>query len=414
MTETHVPPRASHFSATLLLGLLSALGPLSIDMYLPGLPQIGSALHVDPGAAQHTVAVFFAGMAIGQLVYGPLSDRLGRRGPLLAGLMLYIAATIGCALAPSIDILLAMRLLQAFGGCAGMVIARAVVRDRFAAHETVHVYSLLMLVVGISPILSPLFGGWILLIGSWRTIFWLLAGLGVVLTVAAVVAMAESRSEDSALFARNEHYLRSYLALLRNREVVGFVLAGAFANAAMGTYVASSPALLIGVYQVPVQSFGWIFGINGIALIGSSQINARLARRMAPDTILRWANRITLGIAAIMLADAVSGFGGIWGVLVPLFLVIASLGFNQPNALAGAMAMQPMRAGSVSALIGCAQFGIGAICATIAGGLLDGTARPMAAVIAGTTLIAVIVLKIFVPHKVAALHPSPRQKIPAA
>lgn len=398
MTQVHEARRTSApFGLILLLGLLTALGPLAIDMYLPGLPQIAKQLHTNTGATERTVSVFFLGMAMGQLFHGPLSDRIGRRLPLFGGLSLFVLASIGCALAVSIEMLWVMRFLQAIGGCAGVVVARAVVRDRFEPHEMVRIFAALTLVMGISPILAPLFGGFVLLIGDWRTVFWLLAGLGAVLMVGIAVALPESRSVETETLARQEHPLRSYLSLISNRHVTGFVLVGSFAGAAMGTYVATSPALIIGTYHIPAQAFGWVFGINGAGLIAGSQVSARLSRHYSPAMVLKTVNRVTLVIAAVMLIDAITGFGGMWGVLVPLFLTVTSLGFNQPNALAGALAEDPLRAGAASALLGCGQFVVGAACSSLASALHDGTARPMAAVICGTTTIAILIFVLLKP-----------------
>jgi DHA1 family bicyclomycin/chloramphenicol resistance-like MFS transporter len=382
---------------TLLLGLLTALGPFAIDMYLPGLPQIAATLHATSGDAERTVSVFFLGMAMGQLFHGPFSDRVGRRLPLFGGVTLFVAASIGCALAPSIEVLWAMRFLQAIGGCAGVVVARAVVRDRYEPRETVRIFSLLTLVLGISPILAPLFGGFVLLVGDWRTVFWILAVLGGGLGVAVAVMLPESRSEETAILARSEHPARSYAALLGNRHVMGFVLVGAFAGAAMSTYVAGSSTLFIGTYHIAPQSFGWVFGANGIGLIAGSQGAARLARHYPPGLVLKVANRITLAVALVLTFDAVTGLGGLWGILVPLFLVITSLGFNQPNALAGAMAEDPRRAGGTSALLGSAQFTVGAGCSWLASALHDGTAKPMAGAITGTVLVAVVLFALMRP-----------------
>jgi MFS transporter, DHA1 family, multidrug resistance protein len=374
----------------LLLGLLTALGPFAIDMYLPGLPQMAASLHTNSGAAERTVSVFFLGMAVGQVFHGPFSDRVGRRLPLFGGVALFVVASIGCALSPTIQVLWVMRFLQAIGGCAGVVVARAVVRDRYEPHETVRIFSLLTLVLGISPILAPLFGGFVLLVGDWRTIFWILAGLGGALGIAVAAMLPESRSEETAVLARSEHPVRSYLTLLGNRHVMGFVLVGAFAGAAISTYVAGSPTLFIGTYHIAPQAFGWIFGANGIGLIAGSQGAARLSRYYPPGLVLKVANRITLGIAGVLTIDAVTGFGGLWGILAPLFLVIASLGFNQPNALSGAMAEDPRRAGGTAALLGTAQFTVGAVGSSLASALHDGTGKPMAFVITGTLLTAVL------------------------
>ena len=381
----------------LLLGALTAFGPLAIDMYLPALPAIGFSLHASPAAMQQTVAAFFIGMSAGQLIHGPLSDRIGRRPPLLASLVLFVIATAGCAFAPSQPVLILLRVAQALAGCAGMVIARAIVRDRFHHSEVLHIFALLSLVMGLAPILAPLLGGWILAIGGWRWIFGFQAVFGSMAATAAFFLLKESRSEATAEQARGESPLRSYLALLRQPRLMGYVLTGAFSGAALFTYVAASPDILIGVFHVPPSQFGLFFGANAIGLIGATQLNARLARRIPFVVILSWANLIVFGCALLLLADAMTGFGGLWGVMVPMFLIMASFGFNQSNATVGALGVDPLRSGAISSLFGSASFGAGACAAAVAGAFRDGTARPMALVIVVFLACAVLSLRILAP-----------------
>jgi len=381
----------------LLLGALTAFGPLSIDMYLPALPTIGLSLHATPAAMQQTVAAFFVGMAVGQLVYGPLSDRVGRRPPLLIGLICYLLATIGCALAQSENLLIAMRVAQALAGCAGMVIARAIVRDRFHYSEVLHIFAMLSLVMGLAPILAPLLGGWVLAVGGWRWIFGFQAVFAAVVTVAAFFLLPESRSEATAAHARGEHPLQSYLALFRQPRLMGYILTGAFSGAALFTYVSSSPDILIGVFHVPPNQFGWFFGANAVGLIGATQINARLARRVRFEVILSWANLAVFAASLLLAVDAITGFCGLWGIMVPMFLVMASFGFNQSNAMVGALGVDPLRTGTISSLSGASSFAAGAAAAAVAGVLRDGTPRPMAFVIVGVLACAVVTLRILSP-----------------
>ncbi len=383
----------------LLLGALTAFGPISIDMYLPALPALTKSLHASGAAGQWTVAAFFIGISVGQLFYGPLSDRHGRRTPLLVGIGIYLVATVGCVFAPSIEVLIGFRILQALGGCAGMVIARAIVRDRFAHDEVLHVFSMLMLVMGLAPILAPLFGGWVLLLADWRWIFGVQVIFALVVGGAAALTLTESRSAETAAQARSENALGSYAALLRDQRLVGYLLVGAFSGAALFTYISSSPDVLIGYLHISPQVFGWVFGLNALGFIATNQINARLARRYPYDLILSRANLAIFGIAVLLVADSVTGFGGIFGVLVPLFLIMAGFGFNQSNASAGALNVDAKRAGATSALLGAASFGAGAACAGLAGVLRDGTPKPMAYVIAGSLLVAVISLRTLVLRK---------------
>ena len=372
----------------LLLGALTAFPAISIDMYLPSLPAIAHDLHATAGQAQLTVAAFFTGLALGQLAYGPWSDRSGRRGPLLVGVALYLVATLGCLFAPSIEALIALRFLQALGGCAGSVIARACVRDRYEGHEVVHIFSLLMLVMGLAPILAPFLGGALLLVGSWRLIFAVLLVFGALTGLAVWLRLGESRSAETEANARRESPLAAYGALLRRPEVTGYLLAGALAGAALFTYIANAPDLLITRYGVAPQAFGWVFALNAIGLIGAAQVNARLARRWPSALILRWSLAGGTVFALALAAVAWTGWGGLPAILVPTFGVIASMGFTQPNATACAMMVDGSRAGSTSALLGAGGFGVGALAAGFASVVHDGSARPMAAAILLAFLLA--------------------------
>ncbi len=374
----------------LILGALTAFAPMSIDMYLPALPRIAHDLGSTATGAQATVAAFFAGLSVGQLLYGPLSDRRGRRGPLLAGLSLYVVASLLCMVAGTMPLLIAARVLQALGGCAGVIVARAVVRDRFDHTESARIFSTLMLIMGVAPVLAPLAGGAVLMHVGWRAIFGLLAVFGLLVGTAVWRGLPESRSEATAARARSESPPRAYLALLRQPRLVAYVLAGGLSSAAMFTYITASPELVIETYGVPADQFGWVFGINAVGIIGASQLNRLLLRRLSPDAVLRLSTAFAAVAASTLVATSYHGALGLPGILLPLFFVIAAGGLTGPNAVAGALSQDTQRAGSVAALVGAAQFALGAAGAAAAGVLHDGSARPMATIIAVCIVASVV------------------------
>ena len=375
-----VPPAPTPWGLVILLGSLTAMGPLAIDMYLSTLPAIGQSLVATPAAVQATVSAFLAGMAIGQLVYGPWSDRIGRRVPVMLGVVIFVAASVACAMATSVEQLLAARFVQALGACAGAVVSRAVVRDTFDHTETARTLSLMMLIMGLAPILAPLLGAALLAFGGWRLNFWFMAAFGVVVGAVAVLRLKESRSEATARQAASENPFQSYAALLRQPRLLGYALAGALNGATLFTYIATSPGLIMGTYGYSAAVFPWIFGFNALGIVGSGQINRMILRRVHPDRVLSLASRVAVGLGGALMIAAYTGVGERWTVLPLVFLIFCSLGFMQGNTTAGALNVDPLRAGSISALMGTVGFAAGALASTLAAVLHDGSARPMALV----------------------------------
>ena len=382
---------------TFMLGSLTALGPLSIDMYLPSFQAIARDLTASPAQVQLTLAVFFVALGIGQAFYGPLSDRFGRRRPLCFGLALYVLASAGCALARSIEVLVAWRFAQALGGCAGMVIARAVVRDRFDEREAARFFSLLILVTGLAPILAPSIGGQILVFFSWRAIFWTLAGFALVGFITATFALPESLPPERRTEGGVATALRVYSRLLRDRAFMRYALSGALVISGMFAYIFGSPFVFMQIYGVRPERFGWIFGAIALGLISASQLNRVVLARVAGARILSHALVVTAAAGVILLVMAWTGVGGLAGLLGPLFVYIASLGFVLPNVIATALGPQGRNAGTASALLGTLQFGAGAIVGALLGVLGDGTAVPMAGLIAACGLSALLVHRLAAP-----------------
>ena len=375
-------PSSLPASWLVLLGALIAIGPLTTDMYLPAFPAMGRDLAASPGSVEFTLAAYFIGLSVGQLFYGPVSDRYGRRLPFLAGLGLYVLATVGCALADSVTGLAAWRFLQALGGCSGMVIVRAVVRDRCNAREAARAFSLLILVMGLAPILAPLLGGWMVTHLGWRAIFALLFLYGLAGLLAVYLALPETHDTRHEQPLRLGRVLADYAGLLGSRSFLGYTLVGGLAFAGMFAYIAGSPFVFIQLHGLPTELFGWAFGLNALGYVVLSQVNARLLKTRSLTGLLRRATPMPalagLGLSLFGLA----GWLPLPLVMAGFFLYVASLGFIGPNSMAAALATHGQMAGKASALMGSLQFGL----ATLAGGLVgllhDGTARPLMLVMA--------------------------------
>lgn len=377
-------PTAGHSSShrlVAILGLLTALGPLSIDMYLPSFPTVAADLGVSVSDVQLTLASYLAGLAVGQLLYGALADRLGRRGPLLAGLALYLVGSVACAAAPSLPLLIAARFLQALGGCAGMVISRAVVRDHFDVADSARLYSTLMLIMGVAPILAPLFGGQLLLVAGWRAIFWVLVAVSGALITLIYTALPESLPPTARDLRPIVQHLRAMATMLGHLRFVRLSLAGGAMLAALFAYIAGSPFVFIELYHLDPSAFAVLFGANAAGLIATSQFNRWLAPRFGVERVLRWAIRAA-AVALAALAAAVWSGAGLVLIIPAIFVGIATVGLVLPNATAAAMAPYAKGAGRASAVMGTLQMVLGALTATGVSALADGSARPMAGIMA--------------------------------
>jgi DHA1 family bicyclomycin/chloramphenicol resistance-like MFS transporter len=371
----------------LLLGSLTAFGAVTIDLYLPTLPAIARDYDVSAAAVQLTLSTFFVGMALGQLCFGPLSDRIGRRPTILIGCAVYVVASLACALAPSIEALVVGRFFQALGCCAGMVTCRAIVRDRYDHRDSARIFSLLMLVLAIAPLLAPTVGGWIALAFGWHAVFLAFVGVGVLVAVAVLSRLDESRSAATAAKARTSSVLISYAELLRQRRLIGYLLVGASNGAALFSYIAASPDLVVGTWAFTEAQFGLVFAVIAVGIVGSSQVNRWLLKRRSPDMILNFATpaAAVAGLALLAAAQAGAALPVIFALLI---IALSSNGLIAANASAGALNVDPLRAGSISGLMGGVNFGIGAVASAIGAALHDGTARPLAANICVAMLVA--------------------------
>lgn len=377
----------------LILGALSAFGPLAIDFYLPAFPAMAQAFATDEKHVQATLAAYFLGLSIGQLAYGPVADRFGRRKPLMFGVTLFTLASLACAYAPNLDTLVVARFIQALGGCAGMVLSRAIVSDKCDPVASAKVFSQLMLVMGLAPILAPMLGGVLVNLAGWQSIFLALSLFSAGCLLAVSLGLPESLPEHIPRQPLSGA-LRQYLRLLADRVFLGHALTGGIAIAGMFAYIAGSPFVFIKLYGEPAEHYGWLFGTNAAGFILVAQVNARLLAKRGPAFLLGRAVWLYLVAGLVLLGVAALRPAQLWPLLVPLFICIASLGCIIPNASACAMSGQGARAGSASALMGCVQFSVAAGAAALVGLLHDGSAVPMAIVISlcGALVVSVALL----------------------
>ena len=386
--------RAARARLALLLGGLTAFAPLSIDMYLPGLPALGGELSAGASAVQLTLTACLAGLAVGQLVAGPLSDRFGRRRPLLAGVGAYTVASALCAAAPTISALIGLRFVQGATGAAGIVISRAIVRDTHHGVALVRFFSMLMLVTGLAPILAPVIGGQVLEFTSWRGTFVVMAAIGALLLVATAAGLRETLPPEHRRDSGVRATAATMAALLRDRHFTGFALAGGLAFGGMFTYIAGSPFVLQEIYGASPQAFAAVFAVNSVGIVALGQLNGRLAGRVEPHTMLR-IGVTTMAVAGCVLFVVVA-IGSLppAALLVPLWVFVASVGLVFPNTTALALAGHPEVAGTASALLGVLQFVIGAAAAPLAGIAGTDTAVPMGATMALLSLASLAALRL--------------------
>ncbi|TCC00656.1 Bcr/CflA family efflux MFS transporter [Micromonospora zingiberis] len=391
----------------LVLGSLIAVGPLTIDMYLPALPAIVDDFATSSAAVQLTLTGTLVGLALGQLLIGPLSDAVGRRTPLIAGTALHVVASVGCALAPSIAVLGALRVVQGLGAAAAAVIAMAVVRDLFSGSSFARLLSRLLLVMGAAPVLAPTIGSELLRWTQWRGVFVALVVFGVLLMLVAIFGLRETLPPERRQRGGVVPTVRLYGTLLRDRPFVGLVLVAALAMAAIFAYVGGSSFVLQGQYGLDEQRFGFAFGAGAIGLIAATQANVRLLRRYTPQRILTAALFVGSAAALVLLGVAATGLGGLPALLASLWVVLAATGLAMPNAPAVALSRHGEAAGTASALLGAVQFGIGAVAAPLVGVLGTG-AVAMAVVIAGGLVAALVVLLVVVrPTRLSTVEVEP-------
>lgn len=384
--------RRTGLLVTLILGGLTALPPLSMDMYLPALPEVTDALHSPAATVQLTLTACLAGMALGQLVVGPMSDRWGRRRPLLIGMVIYVLATAICAFAPNAELLIVFRLLQGLAGAAGIVIARAVVRDLYDGVEMARFFSTLMLISGVAPIIAPVIGGQVLQVTDWRGVFVVLTVIGILLTLVVWRWLGETLPPERRHTGGLGQALHTMRGLLGDRVFTGYTLAGSFAFAALFAYVAGSAFVVQEIYGASPQTFSLLFGVNSIGLVAVGQFNGKvLVGRVSLDKAVGVGLGVILlaAIALLVMAAGVFGKVGLVPVAAGLFVLMSAMGLVMPNTNAQALMRTPHAAGSASALLGTTSFLIGAVASPLVGIAGEDTAVPMTVVMVGSTLAAI-------------------------
>jgi len=370
----------------LILGSLMAFAPLAIDMYLPAFPAIAAHFGASAGAVQATLAAYFIGIALGQSVVGPLADRHGRLPPVLIGIATFALASFGASFAPSVGWLTVARFCQALGGCAGIVISRAMVRDLFDERHSAQVYSVLMLVMGAAPILAPLLGGFFVAHFSWSSIFIFQGSFALCVLVAVWLGLGETLPPERRLKSNIVTVLRSYVALMRDRQYVAYTGVTSFVSASMFAYITGASFVFISLYKFSPEQFALLFGMNAAGFIGAAQVNAWLLRRVSGRTILRYATVAHLAVTSSMLVLNLITFDLPWALAACLFGQLTCNGFITANSVAAAMSRADRNAGAAAALNGIIQFACAATAGALVGFFNNGTPLPMVAVIVTLSL----------------------------
>ncbi|WP_247235616.1 multidrug effflux MFS transporter [Telluribacter sp. SYSU D00476] len=375
-----------------ILGLLSAIGPFSIDMYLPGFPTIAASLNTTVDKVGYSLSSFFIGICVGQLLCGPLLDRFGRKRPLLIGLVLYILASVACSLSKSVESLIMFRFLQALGGCVGMVAPNAIVRDVFPVKENAKVFSLLILILGVSPILAPTVGSYVVADFGWETVFIILAIVTTLILLSVVKWLPETKASDHSYSLKPAAVLQGYAQVFKESQFATYALAGAIASAGLFAYLAGSPFIFMELYGVSEQQYGMIFALIAAGLIGCSQLNNRILRRYNSVQILKVVLFSQSLIGLLLILGIATNLIGLYGIIILILLFLSCQGFTFPNAAALAMAPFTKGAGSASALMGALQMTFGALASALVGVFFNETALPMAAIMAICSISGLIIL----------------------
>lgn len=384
--------RSGYIFLIVILGTLTALAPFSIDMYLPGFPAIAKNLGVEPARVGLSLSSFFIGISAGQLLYGPLLDRFGRKIPLVIGLLLYIAASVGCVYAVTLNSLVVLRFIQAIGSCAATVASVAMVRDLFPVKENAKVFALLMLVVGASPMLAPTVGGYVTAAFGWHAVFLVLGGMGILILAASILWLPESYEPDTAMSLKPGPIILSFWTVATTPQFYTYAFTGAVAFSGLFAYVSGSPQIFMDIYHLDGKTYGWIFAGLSVGFIGCSQVNSVLLKKYESQQIVPVALSIQVLTGLIFVTCAWYNLLSLAGILVLLFIYLCCMGFINPNTAALCLAPFSKNAGTASALMGALQMGIGALASVVVSLYNTHTAVPLAITMSGAAVIALLIL----------------------
>jgi DHA1 family bicyclomycin/chloramphenicol resistance-like MFS transporter len=381
-----------YFFIILILGSLATISPFSIDMYLPGFPAIAIDLHTTIDKVQLSLTAYLIGIALGQLLYGPLLDRFGRKIPLYIGLIIYILASIGCAFTESVNSLIAMRFLQAIGGCAGIVAAQALVRDIFPVNKTAQALSLIILVIAVSPMIAPTLGAYTTAVFGWHSIFIILAIITLGILIAVYFFLPEGKAPDTSMSLKPAAVLKNFYSVFKNPQFLIYTLAGGLATSAPFAYIAGSSDVFMNIYGVSEKEYGWIFAFLAFAMIGSTQLNHILLKKFKSEEIIKVALFYQTVIGMLTVLGVYYNWFGLLSLIGMLFIFLTGQGLIGPNTAALSLAPFSKQAGSASALMGSWRLGAGGIISAIVSVLHNGTAMPMVGVMFGCAIISLIIL----------------------
>lgn len=384
--------RKQYLTTILILGALATISPFSIDMYLPGFPAIAQDLNTSIEQVQLSLTAYLVGIAVGQLIYGPLLDRYGRKMPLYAGLVIYIVASLACAFTESAEALILMRFIQAVGGCAGMVAAQALVRDLFPVNKTAQAFSLITLVIAVSPMIAPTVGGYVTAAFGWHSVFILLAAITALMIVGVMFALPEGRQADSSISLKPKPVLKNFGQVLREEQFLLYMLAGGIATAAPFAYIAGSADVFMNIYQVSEQQYGWIFAFLAFAMIGSTQLNHVILNRYTSQQVINFTLIYQNLVGILLVLGSYYGWYGKYSLIALLFIFLTGQGLLNPNATALSLAPFTRNTGSAAALLGSFRMAMGGLMSAAVSVFHNGSTMPMVSVMAACSVTGMVLL----------------------